>query len=494
MMTAHACGGSEEPRRPAGKKDLEQKAAPNGDETGSEADKADPPRVYTKEELIHLAGSRTDAKAAYEHCRDVLAQGIYNRSSDSLSSSAVFALKQEYCQLQEGEFIDKVAKYLEQRDSSSSGRAGSGQLGLDYMTKLGLDISASQSRTDARTSEEIKAEASEAVRKWRSQNCGSRDEDSKNTFVHTVLSENIDKDVIAAWQSCVAKENNGFFCASKETDGLINISVRWLPNDIQKKLLPIVKLEVTGQFNTKMVTATAPTSLGTDSEKIFAFRKEDPNLASVVNFQAADKGDQVSFACSLVVPKLVKAEMKESDVCGVAFYNTGRGKECGVELYNERADTACGVREYNEARSPACGVELYNAKADLSCAGSLAAHQQTVETFAPAKGFDAADPSCPTDYQAAEGIRRFYEDNDSRFGPRRYIAKKTLLCARPEKLETCRRPEFGVEQHNLCRSSSHGVAAYNACRLPAFGVQTYHECRNPAFGVGKYNSCLVRVN
>jgi len=470
---------------------------------------ADEPKKFTEAEIMYLAGSNNDVNGAYSHCRDILGQGIRNKNSETLTNAAKFALKKEYCAMDEGTMSQEIAKLIvnkqQSANSSSGGSSRNGSVGYGLFS-LGLEEDILKASNASQSSVEARSSAESIARSWQSSNCGNSSVDSNNSFAHTVLSSNIDPEIVEAWQACVAKNNNGFFCSTKENDDLVSITVKWMPNAVQKKLLPVLDLKLTAEHNLEALTEAIPLKLGSDSAKVVSFRKTNPDSISLVDFQGSDAGDQVSFACSIAIPKVVKAVFKEDPSCGVAFYNESAGAECGVARHNIGSGSicgvnrfkagrskVCGVESYKTARTNSCGVEKYKAKVHPSCPGTRPGNKFEVNSRSPRSGADAPGISCPS------GTRQLSSDSKEAthhlVGPRGegpstvYVVWRKLKCERPAVTPSCRKPEFGVELYKSCAHNNHGVAKFNSCRNQSFGVEAYNTCRDPLFGVEAFNSC-----
>jgi hypothetical protein len=454
---------------------------------------ADESRIFSQQELMYLAGSTAStSQSAYSHCKDILAQGIYNRNHMKLSESAKFALKKEYCAMDEGEFSKKIYDYKKSAHSSGSSNGDTRSGSLSYLSELGISASVSRSGSSNASDEEIRHQAGEEAKSWKTKNCGSSSVASSNSFIHTVLSEQIDPHVVGAWRSCVAKQNNGFFCSSREVEDVVSVRVQWIPNDVQKILLPKVKLSVTTEHNLKLVSKEIPQSLGTGSGKTISYQKVDQDKHSIFEITAEDDLGQVTFVCSLDVPKVIKGQVMEAASCGIDSYRFSRGDVCGVLNYKKGSAPVCGVDGYKKKRSKVCGVELYKKRASLSCPGSKAERKKTIVTSGSCTSRAPKPRACPTGYQSTS-LKRTSKTCRVPIPPFLYsVAKKQVRhCKFNEIKKSCRKKDFGVERYNSCTHKNHGVKSYKTCGHSSFGVESYKKCSHPSFGVAKYKSCFV---
>jgi hypothetical protein len=157
-----------------------------------------------------------------------------------------------------------------------------------------------------------------------------------------------------------------------------------------------------------------------------------------------------------------------------------RHEMCGIESYRSQAHSLCGVRSYHNRRTEACGVESYRARADLACPGSISADQYVNHTSKSCRTGGASDPDA-----CRAGYRQFKFDKRTETccgGPRcdfdrEADVEKWRHCQRDESLQTCRLPQFGVENYNACRHQNHGVETWNTCARPEFGVDKYKQCQ-----------------
>lgn len=172
----------------------------------------------------------------------------------------------------------------------------------------------------------------------------------------------------------------------------------------------------------------------------------------------------------------LECEMRESKICGVKRYKSGRDLICGVQEYLSGEDESCGVETFKTARSehcnpetfktstgPVCGIEHYNSRANGAICG--------METYRTCKrGFLGFGHSC----------------NDNR---------RPKTCEHPSfgvaSYKSCSNPEFGVSIWELCSDTAHGVEKYKSCPNPKFGIKEFNLCENELFGVSEYNTCLL---
>lgn len=503
------CGGDGEPRGDRRPQGLAQTAAPEGTPPPPAEDKppaADRPtgddapgkiaegeRRFTNAELMTLVGlSATQSQSAYGHCRDVLAQGIYDRYHDSITDTVKHALTERFCTMAEDEFAEKVRSYFNEKRGNSVAGSHDDSFGLKYLDYIELQLGTAGTSSSASSQEVTRDQALDTARKWKTSHCGDASSSQASDFEHTVLSEQIDPLVVDAWRTCISKASNGFFCESSESDETVSIRLHWDPNAVQATLLPRLSLRLQTTHNLKLASTEVPGTLGTGSGISVTYRRIDPKKPSVFEALASDAGHQVDFSCSIQVSKVLQGKIMNHESCGVREFGEGRGSVCGVEHVNRRRDQRCGVESFKELESPHCGVQAYNAGTSLACPGSISRDLQELTTSAaPNCTLDAPAPApCPEGYMdrgVADRTRtcrsRTVDADWSQF------IRRTRTCERPEVKSLCRLPEFGVEHYNLCRHAAHGVERYKECEDATFGV-TYKLCRNVAFGT-TYNKCFV---
>ncbi len=450
-------------------------------------------RTFSEAELMTLVGlSTTQSQSAYGHCRDVLAQGIYDRYHETVSDTVKHALKERFCTMAEDEFAEKVETYYKEDRSGSHSSSHADSFGFTYMEYIGLEVATSGSGSDSSSQGITRAQALDTARKWKTSNCGDTSLSQSSDFEHTVLSEQIDAGVIDAWRSCVTKASNGFFCESSETEDTVSIHLRWDPNSVQATLLPKLLLREQTAHNLKLTSASVPDSLGTGSGISVTYQRLDPEKPSVFEAQGSDRFHQVDFNCSIQVSKVVRGQVKEAEVCGLKELKLGTGAACGVAHYNFASGPVCGVQTYNQLASDACGVLAYKVGPHPGCDGYVSHDVQTLSTSAPSCRDDAGDPdACPSGYldrgvsnKTRTCIGRVSETDWTQ------VISRTRTCERAEFLASCQRPEFGVQAYNVCAHPSHGVYRYHQCQHASFGVASYQSCRHESFG-RTFNSCFV---
>lgn len=153
--------------------------------------------------------------------------------------------------------------------------------------------------------------------------------------------------------------------------------------------------------------------------------------------------------------------------------------DCGIKQYRARVSPICRPI-FRERADDACPVDLYNLRPDLKCEGSIASDRYTeVASSGTCGNKDAPAPAaCRPGYRAEYSDRK---QKCERRGHDNYqvwyqIYEKINTCIRDEKLQSCRRPEFGVERYRSCRAESHGIETYESCRREEFGVEEYNTC------------------
>lgn len=450
-------------------------------------------RKFTEAELMTLVGlSAAESQSAYGHCRDVLAQGIYNRYQESVSDTVKHALKERFCAMAEDEFAEKVEVFFNEQRAGSHAGSHADSFGFTYMEYIGLDLATSGTSSDSSSQAVTRAQALDTARKWKTSNCGASSLTQSSDFEHTVLSERIDEGVLGAWRGCVTKASNGFFCESSETEDTVSVHLRWDPNAVQATLLPKLALKQQTAHNLELTSAKVPTTLGTGSGISVTYRRLDPSKPSVFEAQGGDPDGQVDFNCSIQVSKVVRGHVKEDPACGVKEILLGSGAVCGIDRYVGRRDAVCGVEAYAEAASPACGVLAYNLGAHPSCPGYVAPDSRKFSTSASSCTSDAAHPDpCPEGYMD-RGVSERTKTCHGRVANTEWtqIIGRTRTCERPEFLASCEHPDFGVQAWKVCSHPSHGVLRYRSCEHESFGVASYKSCRHESFGK-THNRCFV---
>lgn len=458
-------------------------------------DVAPPPatRKFTEAELMTLVGlSAAESQSAYGHCRDVLAQGIYDRYQESVSDTVKHALKERFCAMAEDEFAEKVETYFNEQRSGSHGGSHADSFGFSYMEYIGLEVATSGTSSSSSSQAVTRAQALDTARKWKTSHCGASSMSQTSDFEHTVLSERIDEGVLAAWRGCVTKASNGFFCESSETEDTVSVHLKWDPNAVQATLLPKLNLKQQTAHNLELTSAEVPSTLGTGSGVSITYKRLDASKPSVFEAQGSDSVGQVDFNCSIQVSKVVRGRIKEDPACGLKELNLGTGPACGVERYAARRDPLCGVESYVEAASSACGVRAYNVGPHPACPGFVSHDVRTFSTSAQSCTSDAEAPdSCPEGYldrgvaERTKTCRGRVSDTDWT-----QVIGRTRTCERPEFLASCEHPDLGVREWKVCAHPSHGVLRYRSCENASFGVASYKSCRHESFGKS-YNRCFV---
>lgn len=451
-------------------------------------------KSFSSDELMYLTGTTaTSSQQAYSHCSDVLKSAIYNRYNTSISESAKHAMKQEFCSLDEAAASQKVFEYLQQKESGSNSSSANASANLDYFDYFSASGSGGASNSSSHNEEVTMANARELADSWRKNHCGGIDKASSNSFVHTVLSENIDENVVNAWKSCVTQKHQGFFCSAKEVDDTVSVNIQWMPNQIQAKLLPKVNLTYRTEHNLDLISKEQPISLGTGSGHSVSYQKRDQFSNAILEIEAHDEGNNVTFVCSLQIPKAVRGDVKRHESCGVEEFVEKRDPECGVERYNFNTGKVCGAPTYNTLRTEACGVELYNREKSMICPGSIKAD---TKTFTGCKGFcydvktkkraESKAAKCPSGYKETSYTTKTFDG-----GILGESITETRICYRAAKEESCRKSEFGVAMYKACAHPDNGIKAYPGCRHQDFGVELFASCRKASFGIAKYKSCFV---
>ncbi len=450
-------------------------------------------RTFSEAELMTLVGlSTTQSQSAYGHCRDVLAQGIYDRYHETVSDTVKHALKERFCTMAEDEFAEKVETYYKEDRSGSHSSSHDDSFGFTYMEYIGLEIATAGSGSDSSSQGVTRAQALDTARKWKTSNCGDSSLSQSSDFEHTVLSEQVDANVIDAWRSCVTKASNGFFCESSETEDTVSIHLRWDPNAVQATLLPKLNIREQTAHNLKLTSSRVPPSLGTGSGVSVTYQRLDPDKPSVFEAQGSDRFHQVDFNCSIQVSKVVRGQVKEAEVCGLKELKLGNGDVCGVDHYNFARGPACGVQSYNSRASAACGVLAYNVGPHPDCDGFVSHDVQTFSTSEASCRNDAGDPdACPEGY-LDRGVSEKTKTCWGRVADSEWtqVISRTRTCERAEFLASCQHPSFGVQAYNVCAHPSHGIYRYHGCEHASFGVKSYQSCRHESFG-RTFNSCFV---
>lgn len=449
---------------------------------------ATPPstKTFTSDELMVLVGSSDkDSSTGYARCSDILAQGYYNRHSEQMNDVSRLALRKYFCSMELSDFEDRVFNYLANAQSESRASSGGGSVGFDYLHAIGVDLSGYGNDSSSSSASMTREEARYRAVRWRHENCGDESLYTSQDFTHLVVSEDVDQGVIAAWKACVTQSHHGFFCNSKTSGDAVMVSVEWLPNDLQKTVLPKMNIEWPTQHNLSLVSSTLPDSIGTGSGIAATFKRIDEKQPSVIQVAGHDAKKQVNFICDLPIPSVIKGSVRPDAQCGIKRYNkargvacgpesfnVGRGDICGVELYTEARSDACGVEQYKSLRSPACGAEKYRELESLDCPGARGTTRYTLEHAHFCHAGDKEISRIPRP-SVPFGMPITYD----------------LSCETPAIPTKCRLPQFGAETWKECRHSSHGVELFASCRHPRHGVERYKECSNPNFGIAQYKEC-----
>jgi hypothetical protein len=444
-----------------------------------------------------------DASAkAYEHCSQILSQGMFNTRKVGNDEVAIAKQRGFLCSHTEQSLSDFLYRYMADKSTRASNNSANAKFGMDLVEEslpvgFKFDASSQDRNSSSRdyTKEDAKSHASSFIAKY----CSGSDQSSHVEKTYDMMEQIVDPGVVSAWQSCITKDQGGFFCHAEESDDQILVTLKWDPSDLARTVLPAVKLNWQTMDNLELASRDLPGHMGAGTGLPVTFRRKDETRPAALQVVAMDSGNNVNFACSRAIPAVRKGSRIEHKNCGVSLYNEGvietrkgRGPQCGVELYKV-------------ARTAACGVEAWRKGSDMNCPGSTP----------PKRYYRNAESTCGGQIQ--ESTLACIQPSHIRTGSMRieksWCTKMELqktcvagvcasahvpvvrnretvsyACEEPGRPQTCEAERFGAGTYKSCRHASNGVELYAECNHKDFGE--IRE-RRPQFGVEKYNSCFV---
>ena len=178
--------------------------------------------------LAFLAGARNASAegGAYEQCKQILVQDVFNRVRSSSTSSSVSASMRAEAFFQESdtEAYDEYSKRhdeAEKKGTKIDAEFHYGFIGGEF----GLEVSSEKKLTD----EEFKSARNRA--KARRSGSSQSSQSSDQRFATTYASEIRDPGTIAAWRDCITKspEMGVYAFASRDSAGAFRVNVIWAP-------------------------------------------------------------------------------------------------------------------------------------------------------------------------------------------------------------------------------------------------------------------------
>jgi len=461
--------------------------------------------VRVDESLLALTAQSvsSDVSAkAYDHCSQVLGKGVFNTRKIENDEIATARQRRFMCSQTEESLADFLYGYMSEKGKRTSSSSASANIGIDMVEEsipVGLKAGGSSQNGNAQSREYSKEDARAHASNFKSMYCSDSDQSNRIEKTYDMMEQIADENIISAWQSCITKNQGGFFCHAQETKDQILVTMKWDPSDLARNVLPSVKLDWQTMDNLVSVSRALPTQLGAGTGLAVTFRRKDEDKASALQVIASDDTNKVNFACSRSIPAVRKGSMIEHPRCGVALYREGV-----VETVKGRGPQ-CGVERYSEARTAACGVETWSTGSDLNCPGSRPAqtYKQSVESNCGGKiseetltcregthkrvsPYSVSTSLCSKMELQKKCVRGVCVSAHVPVVRDRETA--TFECEMPGIPASCAAERFGVDSYKLCRHESHGVEMYGQCSHKGFGEI---KERLPKFGVERYNSCFV---
>jgi len=169
----------------------------------------------------------SEAWASYEECNQILAQDIFNRTTDIKSSNATarataFAI---IFQMDEHEAFNLYSKQYDE----SKERVETGEGGLTVFNYFEADGSGSVTNKQKLSEDEFSKAFNKAKHEYRNQT-GSETSSSQN-MMSNYASYVRDPGTVQAWKECVtkSKDTNLYAFASRDNSGEVYVNVMWVP-------------------------------------------------------------------------------------------------------------------------------------------------------------------------------------------------------------------------------------------------------------------------
>ncbi len=482
--------------------DIGRKVGIHGDKA---SDRKEADRGIANESMLALTAQSvsSDASAkAYEHCSQILAQGVFNTKKVGNEEVAIANQRGFLWSHSEQTLSDFLYQYMADKSTRATNNSNNIKLGMDLVEEslpigFKFDASSQNGNSNSRdyTKEDAKAHASSLIVKY----CSESDRSSHIAKTYGMMEQIVDPGVVTAWQACITKDQGGFFCHAQETDDQILVTLKWDPSDLARTVLPAVKLNWQTTDNLELASRELPGHLGAGTGLPVTFRRKDETKPAALQVVAGDSGNNVNFACSRSIAAVRKGSRIEHKNCGVSLYNEGvietkkgRGPQCGAELFKV-------------ARTAACGVESWRKGSDMNCPGSEPAKRYYRNTESTCGGhIDEASLSCMNPSHVRIGQMRMEKSWCTKMELQKTCVagvcvsahipvvrdRETAIyaCEQPGRPQTCEAERFGAGTYKSCRHESNGVELFAECNHKDFGE--IRE-RRPQFGVEKYNSCFV---
>lgn len=219
---------------------------------------------------MSLLGGNAQAEDFYDHCNQVLVNGVLESYKIDHEFEKKIALKKWLCS-----------------NESSSGSA-SGGLEVDVIDIFTVDGSGGNSSS------------------WKRENCSNSDYDYDGSASSHILIQKANETVINAWKECVLKNkpsNDKLVCLARESEGSLLIEV-----DFGYGIGDIKNIEVVG-YGLEQITRT-PTIIRPGKTNI-RYKKKNPTREAY--FDLNGDADYLSVACSYTIPP--KPVIEESSEC-----------------------------------------------------------------------------------------------------------------------------------------------------------------------------------
>lgn len=474
---------------------------------GASCSKTDPalPMPSLNESLLALTAQSVGSDAsvqAYDHCSQILAKGVFNSRTVANQEVATAKQRRFLCSQSESSLSDFLYGYMSEKSNRSSNSAASANIGLDMVEEslpVGFKAGGSSQNGDSQAREYTKEDAKAHASNFRTMYCSAGDQSNHVEKTYDMMEQIADQNILSAWQSCITKNQGGFFCHAQESGDQILVTLKWDPSDLARTVLPTVSLNWQTTDNLELASRALPAQIGAGTGLPVTFKRKNEDKVSALQVVASDGAGRVNFTCSRSIPAIRKGSVIEHPRCGVALYQEGV-----VELKKGRGPQ-CGVEKYGEARTAACGVETWASGSDLECPGARPArtYRHSVETTC---GGEVVDYMLKCREDSHKRVSTY--STTSNWCSKMELQKKcvggvcvsahvpvvrdrltaSFVCEQPGIPATCVAERFGVATYKQCRHESHGVELYGECPHKDFGEI---KERRPAFGVERYNSCFV---
>jgi hypothetical protein len=445
---------------------------------------------------------------AQARCSDILTQGVMNRHSRSISESGRRVIFREYCNMDEGVFIDRLFKKLNQSSSDEQASHDEGGGGFEIIGIVGASghgASTNSSSSDRQWSHD---EAKELGLKWRQENCGSSGDDNDQRLHETEIVETVEPEIIRAWRDCTTSAKSGLLCTTTRTESLVTLSLEWRPNELQRKHLPRVALKWNNLSNVKTNALELPKQLGIGSALSVTFEPEDQKQPTSIEVFAGDSQGLVNFGCNANLPAQRKIVVRQHPQCGVETYKKSSGAVCGPPRFNAGSGEICGIEKSRLGNGPVCGAAVWNRRQDRLCGSDWTSYAIPMKDFIP---FEPAASILMMPLIMAGGLeqlckqnQRFSEENPllrilGVAGPSgiwsydhwRIRDNRVETVCKIEVIRECQHESFGAAEWRNCEHPDFGVESWKTCEHESFGVAAWPECRHESFGVESWKTCEI---